>query len=176
MQNDPFSLDRLEDIVQPEAVSWWPPAPFGYFLLGMCFIWMLYVGVVATCRWLNNAYRRQALKELASLTESTVFPTADSSHHASHNTPSISVQLISEILKRVALVSFQRERVASLSGDAWLRFLNETCDQVDFTLPPSRRIGAASFEPNEKTSKSDLDRVAEDATTWIVNHRAETSP
>ena len=126
MQSDPTSLDRLQDIVQPQPVAWWPPAPFWYCLIALAAVWLCHGLAVAAYRWIQNAYRRQALRELALVID-----------HGDRRPAAIST-----ILKRVALVSFPPEEVASLSGDAWLRFLNETCSEVDFlTASPAARSG-----------------------------------
>lgn len=157
LQDNPYSLDRLKDIVQPDPVSWWPPAPLWYLLIAILTVWLLYWLVHATCRWRQNAYRRQALHELAQMSE----PGARS---------------VSTILKRVALVSYAKESVASLTGDDWLRFLNETCDGVDFMIEPACKIGMASFDPHVTLTDSELKQVVMDAERWVARHRVKRSP
>jgi hypothetical protein len=165
LQGDPYSLDRLRDIVQPAPVSWWPPAPFWYGVIVLAAAWLGYGLVLAAHRWIHNAYRRQALRELAMIEDA-----------ANQDGPQVEhLSNVSEILKRTALVSFQREKVASLSGEAWLRFLTETCDQVDFMKQPNRCLGSASFEP-QVAGTVNLEQIVRDARTWIVGHRSEASP
>jgi hypothetical protein len=112
MNSDQYSLSNLWDIVVPEPVSWWPVAPAVWVVLGLAtvgalvFVWRLYVARK------RNAYRRAGLALLAE---------AKSTHD------------VSVILKRVALAAFPREQVASLAGDDWVAFLNQTCTQCDFT-------------------------------------------
>jgi hypothetical protein len=166
MQVDPYGLDRLQDIVQQETVSWWPPAPFWYCLIALAATWLIYGTGVAVYRWVKNAYRREALRELERIVGQD--PSWQSRLDRSWPTE------VSTILKRVALVSFPREKVASLSGDPWLCFLTDTCDQVDFLKEPTRCLGSASFDPRVAKSDADLDGVIRDAQAWIVGHRAET--
>ena len=155
MQEDPFSLDRLRDIVEPGPVSWWPPAAFWWCLIALAAIWMLYGITSAIDRWFKNAYRRQALRELAALKHPQV-------------------ATVSQILKRVAMVSFSRDRVASLSGEGWLQFLDQTCERVDFQSAPVNQIGTASRETAAGTcSESDWHKMIAIARNWITNHQAE---
>lgn len=102
--SDPTDLSNLRDIVVPSAVSFWPPAP-GWWLVGAAGAVAIGLAITALLRHRQRtAYRRDALRELA---------TAQSAD-------------ISAILKRTALVAFPREQVASLSGAAWLAFLDRT--------------------------------------------------
>lgn len=155
-QSDPFSLDRLEDIVTPEPVSWWPPAPFWYCVIAVAALWMLYGLIAATCRWLQNAYRRQALKELSEIQADFALS-------------------VSSILKRVALVSFPKQQVASLAGQDWVRFLNETCEGVDFSQQPVCMIATASSDPHQSLTESDCVQLVAEAQKWVAHHRVETT-
>ena len=65
--SDPASLSNLRDIVEPAAVSLWPPAP-GLVLLGsLLLVWIVYALLLWRRRWQANAYRRQALGELSAI-------------------------------------------------------------------------------------------------------------
>lgn len=160
MQGDPFSLDRLHDIVEPAPVSWLPPAPFWYCLFAIGAIWIAYAAIMAGLRWIRNAYRRQAIVELTQLQETM-------------KTGKPQPQTISALLKRVALVSFPRQRVASLSGDAWLGFLTETCQQVDFTKGPETILGSASSDARATITQAELERIMLSARKWILRHHVE---
>ena len=165
MQKDPYSLDRLRGIVEPAPVGWWPPAAFWYCVIAIIATWLIYAALAAICRWIRNAYRRQAVRELALLRASTG---GDAPGWQSRAT-------VSTILKRVALVSFPREQVASLTGNAWIQFLSDTCDHADFMHEPSSSIGCASFDrPAVDLSDSDLKRIIDDAQAWVIGHRAES--
>ena len=152
MNSDPGSLNRLRDIAEPDAVSWWPPA-IGWWIL---FAAML-VGLVIICfrMWLRyraDAYRRAAISALDSATTS-----AD----------------VSEILKRAALVAFTRSDVASLSGAAWCRWLGET---ASVSVPDSiqKALTAGVFAPESGSGSGDLSNsieLREFAESWIRNHR-----
>jgi hypothetical protein len=111
MTNQVYSLSKLHDIVVPEPVSWWPPAPGVWVLLCLAAVVVIALAWRFLRSWRSNAYRRAGLALLADA--GTAYD-------------------ISVILKRVALAAFPREQVASLHGQDWAAFLNQTCTQCDF--------------------------------------------
>jgi hypothetical protein len=117
----PDSLEQLRDIHLPAPVSWWPPAP-GWWVVGLLILSAIAAGVW----WYRNpsvrAYR-VARKELVHLREQ---------HQASQDDVTL-VKELSVLLRRYALAVFGRQRVASLIGNAWMMFLNETGKTLGFT-------------------------------------------
>ena len=108
-------LSQLKDIHLPDPVSWWPPAPgwWGIFLL----LILLVVFVVWLYRrYQTNRWRKYALAECTQIKKSL---TNES------NQAQIS-QHISKLLRRVAITRFPRSEVASLSGQDWIDFLNQS--------------------------------------------------
>ncbi|MFJ1269639.1 DUF4381 domain-containing protein [Legionella lytica] len=119
-QSDP--LAQLKDIHLPDAISWWPLAPGWYGLITLV---VLLIAVLAAYLYRHHSYalaKKQALLLLANYHED---------YEKEHNTSSSSAQ-ISELLRRVALVYYPRTEVASLHGEAWLQFLNQTSTGIDF--------------------------------------------
>ena len=60
--SDPGSLQNLNDIVLPDAVAWWPPAPGWYAVLAVLLALLLWLSFRALRAWRRNIYRRQALR------------------------------------------------------------------------------------------------------------------
>ena len=153
----------LRDIVLPEAVSFWPPAPFVGLLL------VLMVGGIVLLigrwwlHWQAEAYRREGLT-LAAQIETQLTTTA---HIAD------GLAALGTLLKRVALAAFPREAVAPLCGDAWLRFLEDTCPDCRFTTGPGRLLADAAFDPAKAALilPEEGRQLAAMAQTWIRNHR-----
>lgn len=157
MQIDPYSLDRMEDIVTAEPVSWWPLGVGWWFLVAIVSLWCIVWTVDSLQHWRDKAYRRAALKELSQLKCGDFVS-------------------LSTLLKRVALMTFERERVASLTGNKWLQFLSATCPGTDFDAEASQKIGLASSYPSpQKVDENQWLSVILTAERWIVGHRAEGS-
>lgn len=97
------SLSRLRDIVVPEPVSWWPVAPGWWVLTVFLVLAIAYASWRVIRVYRANAYRREALGLLE-----------DAGTDAE----------ISAVLKRAAMAAFGRDEVASLSGEAWCRWLD----------------------------------------------------
>ena len=112
-----LSLNKLNDIVIPEAPGWWPPAPGFWLLLALAIIVLLLIGYRFYLFWNRNRYRRAGLLLL---------------EHAATEYE------VSVVLKRVALAAYPREQVASLYGDEWLTFLHQTSPQANFPEDFSR--------------------------------------
>jgi len=139
MDSDLYSLNNLRDIVVPDPPPFWPPAS------GL-WIAMLVVSLavfLAVWRWRvvqnRNAYRKAG---------TLLLNKANTTHD------------VSVVVKRVALAAFPREQVASLYGNDWLRFLDETCPRGDFS---------PLFKTDESAElNAELVGLAR---TWILHHR-----
>ena len=145
-------MDDLFDIVIPDPVSLWPPGPAWFVLAGLIVAGVAYLVWLRFRKWQRDTYRRTALEQL------------DTIHTISE---------ISLLLKRVALVSYDRRKVAGLAGTAWIEFLRSTGGRFD---DHDGRLLAAAYQ-NPTTDKSadpappaHLDSLVSAARAWIRNH------
>jgi hypothetical protein len=140
--SDPADLSNLRDIVVPPAVSFWPPTP-GWWVVGAACLAAAAFAIAAVVRHhQRNAYRREALRELAS---------ADARD-------------MSSILKRAALAAFPREQVASLSGPAWLAFLDRTGGTQFATTT------LASLPYGGNVDRDTVMALKAEAHRWLLSH------
>lgn len=116
-------LAQLKDIHLPDPVSWWPLAPGWYGVMILIVIVMIALTYFFYKRHLNALPKKQALILLKAYSE----------HYEKERNAQLTSARISELLKRVALVYFPRMEVASIHGDAWIEFLNQTGKGIDFT-------------------------------------------
>ncbi|MDX1835994.1 DUF4381 domain-containing protein [Legionella taurinensis] len=119
---EPQPLSQLRDIHLPDPVNWWPLAPGWYLLMGIAFIGVMVLTGFIYRYYANGRAKRQALKLLA-VYQQDYLRDGDSQSASAK---------VSELLRRVALVYFPREQVASLKGDEWLAFLNRTGQNINF--------------------------------------------
>ncbi len=105
---NPNWLSELAPPRAPPPPGWWPPAP-GWWILAA-----LAVALAGGALWRWRSPRRRlcrvALRELRRIGSAD----ADLRHSA---------RAIENLLRRYAIAVFGRERVARLTGEAWLAFL-----------------------------------------------------
>lgn len=144
--NDATNLDRLHDIVVPEPIPWWPPAPGWYFVIATALFGGMFLIYLGWNRWRVNAYRRVALQELE---------TANS------------VDAISELLRRTALAVWPRTDVAALTGAAWPRWLEATVP-IPMSEQVRDQLTRGIYDPRVQTD--DLSELKRYAFGWIRQH------
>jgi hypothetical protein len=106
MDND--WLTQLAPEHAPLVPAWWPPAP-GWWVLAVLLLAII-VGAIIWWRQPRRRLRRVALRELRRLQSFD----ADIAQTA---------RRVQNLLRRYALAMFGPDRVARLSGDAWLQFV-----------------------------------------------------
>ncbi|KTD34074.1 hypothetical protein Lnau_2044 [Legionella nautarum] len=151
-------LAKLHDIKLPSPIGWWPLAPGWYLLLVLVLLLIAALSYLARRAYLNGRPKRQALQLLE---------TYKQEYQHEPNSQVCSMK-ISELLRRVALVYFPREEVASLQGDAWLNFLTKTSKKIDFN-----KLRAYLLEtPYQPASNVDLEPLFRCAKAWIKQRGA----
>lgn len=166
MNSDPYSLDRLYDIVQPAAISPWPPAAGFWLLLALLLVWLAALAFTAWQRHRRNRYRRLANAQLRTLQS-----------QLEHGEPPASViAAIGELLKRTALVAYPRQQVASLSGDAWLQFLNHSAATDAFNNDAAQLLSRSAYQSTQAPPSSSQTRaILAAARHWIGHHQPQQS-
>ena len=144
-------LDKLHDFYRPPPPAWTPQTSGWYVVFAIAGIVVLSLAVRGIRHWFANAYRREALHELE---------TAQAGE-------------FSALLKRTALAAWPREKVASLSGDAWIEFLNRTTQRELFNGAPADRIEEIALQ-QEAVSGDDQQALRRIAANWIRRHRVQT--
>jgi len=94
----------------PPPVGWWPPAPGWWALLIILVVISTLWALRSRTRDNFRSVRREALRELQAIEESNA------------DDPTVA-KGIENVLRRYAIALFGTERVAKLTGRAWLQFL-----------------------------------------------------
>ena len=167
-------LARLRDVVPAPEPPWWPPAPGWWALAGVAA-----VAAAALAAWLwlrrrRRRYRRLALAELERAYESC-WRGAVSGRAARPDAAGRYLQEVNQVLRRAALVAWPRERVAALTGDEWLAFLDRSAGMRGFRHGPGQALGAG---PYRAAPECDVRAVHALARKWLRGHRsrAKTVP
>ncbi len=105
---------QLRDIHLPDPVFWWPPAPGWWALLGLLIALFALVFFVLKIKK-QRRVRSVALRELEKL----------SSEFSDRQDGLWLAKKLSILLRRICLSYFPRADVAGLTGEKWLRFLDE---------------------------------------------------
>ncbi len=157
-------LIGLRDIVLVEPVSYLP-ATLGWAVLG-ALVAVATAGLIRDRwrRWRADAYRRRALDELAALEVQLRDPLRRAG----------ALVGLAPLVKRTVLAFAPRERVAALSGEDWLRFLDDLGGRKSFVDGPGRRLEEAAFCSPER-----LDQFPDEETvalfgaveSWVREHR-----
>lgn len=158
-------LNQLVEVDAPVPVSMMPQTP-GWMVLAVVIAVALIWGARRVLLWRRaTAYRRAALRELALVGDRSVD--------------------VARILKRVALVAYPRNRVAALSGDIWLRFLDKTggdgLEDGGFENGVGAVLGTAAYVQTAKSGSvseyaANSDGLNALACQWVRQHSQGARP
>ena len=155
MKQDP--LAALRDIHMPEAVSWWPPAPGWWLLLAL-----LLLCVAVLIRWLKKRRHRQA--QPAQFSRRDIVKAAlaeldrlDGLAAAGADSSGLAMDL-SALLRRtaIALHAGDDARIAGLSGDDWLHWLDAQWDEHGFSEGCGRTLLDAPYQRHGQVDMASL--------------------
>lgn len=133
-------LSQLRDIHSPQSISWWPLAP-GWFVVAL-----LAVGALIWIGYMYRQYRHRQLRRQNILQHL---------HRLQHNLIEehypLVYQDLSTLLRRIALMTHERVEVAHLTGEQWLKFLDEQCQTQIFSRDIGRLLLSAPYFPGNET-------------------------
>ena len=135
-------LNRLHDIHGAPDPSWWPPAP-GWWMLGAIVAVAL---AVYLWRSRRESWQAQALRELKRAER----------EFAESRDAARCVAQVSVLLRAVAIARARGIVVAGLTGDAWLRYLDEGIGGRHFSSGPGRILLTAPYMPNAEIDAAAL--------------------
>lgn len=143
-------INKLAPPPAPDPVSM-VPQTLGWIVLGLIALGLVvWLAWRSYRNWRANAYRRAALVELAACNAD---PAA-----------------IADILRRTALSAWPREAVASLTGEDWLDFLDQTGGNGGFGDVAGRVLLSAPWRARAAAPSPELAGMA---AHWIRHHEVE---
>jgi hypothetical protein len=161
-------LDQLAPLVRPEPVSFWPPAPGWWVVLGLLLV--LPVLVIIIWRYRRKfpvepelsdeehleGPRRKALSELAQLPRPYGKPAGPW------------LQSLNALLKRLCIARYPDSHCQTLSGRAWLAFLDTRCTAAGLTRWMVLVEGA--YRPDCQLDDKTIDGLYAAVSTWVRKH------
>ena len=151
------SLDNLHDIIVPEAVGFFPPAPGWNIILLLLLALLFHTLVKAYMRYKRSLYRREALKELDTYRQ-----------HSKENASSLLM-----LAKRVAMAAYGREVIAKLYDDAWWDFM-EKHSKAKVGSETREDIAKLLYDASYTMNSELQDTVIKLVRLWIKTHKVKS--
>ncbi|MEZ5504127.1 MAG: DUF4381 domain-containing protein [Halioglobus sp.] len=152
-----YALGDFVEAVPPADISWFPQTAGWTWLAALLLAYLLRRGWRSLVHWYRNRYRREAIALLQQLDNSA-------------NGDAWLTEL-NKLLKLAALAAFPRERVARLSGEEWVRFLNSRCTPAPFSAEQGKLLSIGTYNRTKLTEMSRQQLLAA-SLNWLRNHRA----
>lgn len=152
---------RFSEVVEPPPTAL-EPATIGAWVTLSLLVLVAAAGVTwLVLRYLRRRHRRVASRELESLARN------------SREGLDLSVlEGLPSALKCCALASFSRETVASLSGERWRQFLDESCPSAPFAGSAGRALVTLTTRGASALSRADASALIAASQIWVRRHRA----
>jgi len=144
----------LRGIHAPEAISWWPPA-VGW--------WLLLLVVVALAVFLYWIYQRWTRKTAVKMAKKLLV-------NIKNNREWDNAQKLCELsvlLRRVSISISPRNDVASLTGSAWLTFLDAPMKASPFSRGIGVHLADAPYRKQTPLSDADITQLINLCEDWL---------
>lgn len=147
-------LAELKDIHLPPGVSMWPLA-IGWYVVTITILMLLAFSMYRLIKWFQyNKPKKQALKLLGQL-------------KTSPDTQNKLTQ-IALLLKRVAIRYHGIDKVAKLSGNRWIDFLNKTSKTPPiFTAQTTELLLKTLYQNRPQINANQMHLLIQQSEKWI---------
>ncbi|WP_137817923.1 DUF4381 domain-containing protein [Pseudomonas sp. 2FG] len=160
-------LEQLEPLIAPPAIPWWPPAP-GWWLLALLLPLLLW-GLWRLRRRLPFP-RKKAPQELPldPLRQAALIELAQLRKPYDGAPASVWLQQLNALLKRLCRSHYPASHSHTLSGRAWLAFLDNRCPAAGLTRWMVLVEGA--YRPECKLDDKAVNGLNQAIDIWIRKH------
>ena len=158
----------LRDIHLPPPPSWWPP-PWPS--------WLLLFGLPAALLALGIGLRRLRQKKRASVRcqAHTALMTLRWQAGRQEIAGPVLLQALSGLLRRVAISIWPRQEVASLTGEDWLRFLDQGDPQHRFSRGAGRVLAHGPYRQHGDLDEQALFALVDDWLQYVTSRTVQTT-
>jgi len=144
---------QLRDIHLPDAINWWPPA------LGW---WIVALFIPLCCWFIVWLYKRITRKTAVKTAKKLIIALKQNSDLSQME----KLSQLSELIRRVAISQSPRTETASLTGQAWLKYLDSTIKGTPFTQGVGQVLATAHYQKST-TTDLDISAITQLCETWL---------
>jgi hypothetical protein len=127
---------ELHDIHLPDANLWWPPAP-GWWI-GLLLILLLILLLPRLLRWIRRKpVKRVSLQQLETIRR----------QHKQGQSDGAVLAEVSSLLRRVTISYFGRASTAAITGEQWLRQLQQLTPGAGFSAEQLELLVRERYRP-----------------------------
>ena len=150
------SLDNLHDIIVPEAIGFFPPAPGWYVVALLLLALLFHFSIGFYKRHKKSLYRREAIEELGS-------------YEAQGEDKEKTLHLLT-LAKRVAIAAYGREEIAKLSGESWWDFMEKHSKAI---ISKELRVSVNSllYDKSYAYNTADYKEIEKFVQSWVKTHK-----
>ena len=153
---------RFREVLEPHAVSLRPETFGAWVTLGVAVVALLAGVGWLVWRYRQRRHRRAAERELRALAAAW----------AAEERRLETLEAVPAVIKRCALQSFARPKVAPLSGERFVAFLSAT-GGAPFGEAAGRALQTIATHGASAVAADDAPSLFSAAQTWVRRHRAE---
>lgn len=160
-------LDQLQPTIAPAPVAWWPPAP-GWWLLAVLLpllCWALWY----LRRYLPRRRQRQLAEQPLDPLRQAALDELSSLAKPYDGAPAGPwLQQLNALLKRLARAHYPQDHSHTLSGRAWLAFLDSRCPAAGLTR--WMILVEGGYRANCSLDDKAIEGLQQAIATWIRKH------
>jgi len=147
-------LDQLKDIHIPEPTGGWTPSINTWWISVAGILAVIIIGILARRYYLRTRTRRYALKELERMQV----------RFTEHGERQRLLNELNMLLRRMAMINYDREKISPLAGQHWLAFLDRSGQTQEF----SQGVGQVLIQAYQPSPEAfDESALIEVVKQWI---------
>ena len=146
---------QLADIHLPQEPAAWPPAWGWWVLLAL----MVALGSLLVLKYRHYQKRKQQRQQVLQALDKL-------SQRLQNERNTAALGELNILLRRLALMHFPRQKVASLTGQQWLAFLDKSGNSRDFTQGAGRILADVPYLA-EVPESADINALIKVVKKWV---------
>ena len=160
-------IDQLQPLIDPPPILWWPPAP-GWWVLAVLLPLLGWALWRLLRNWRRRAPKVAAEQTLDPLRQAALDELARLSKPYDGAPAGPWLQQLNALLKRLARAHYPQDHSHTLSGRAWLAFLDSRCPAAGLTR--WMILVEGGYRANCSLDDKAIEGLQQAIATWIRKH------